>query len=246
MSKRLDLVGQKFGRLTVIRFAGTNKRHEALWECLCDCGNKKIIVGDSIKRGNTKSCGCLYREMEEPIDLTGQKFGMLTVLKFVKKDKWDDPMYKCLCDCGKETIVRGSNLICGTTKSCGCLRKLIGKIMAVHNFKNPTTHGMSRTSIYSRWSSMIHRCYFPKCKSYKYYGARGISVCSRWKNSFENFYNDMMPGYDPSLQMDRIDNDGNYEPGNVRWVTPKVNNHNRRNSKHDSPKITPTSQLFKP
>ena len=87
---------------------------------------------------------------------------------------------------------------------------------------------------------MIKRCYNQNESNYKDYGGRGIIVCERWINSFENFFKDMGSTYKDNLQLDRINNNGNYEPGNVRWATPKENSNNRRNSKHDSPKITTT------
>ena len=97
--RRLDLVGQKFGRLLVTKFTET-RNGNLYWETLCDCGNKSVVAGMSLKKGTTRSCGCLHKELaseRKKIDLTGQKFGRLTALSFVKKGKW----YYWKCECRK-------------------------------------------------------------------------------------------------------------------------------------------------
>lgn len=126
MPKLIDLTGQKFHKLQVLKRAG-NIGKKVAWECLCDCGNKIIVEGYSLKSGHTKSCGCLRGK-----DLTGQKFNRLTVIeKTEKRTKDRNVIWKCLCDCGKECFVDSSNLISNNTKSCGCLntetRILLGK-----------------------------------------------------------------------------------------------------------------------
>lgn len=101
--------------------------------------------------------------------------------------------------------------------------------MATTWFRNKT-HGLSRTPAYVSWKTMLYRCYKPKNASYKHYGGRGILVCGRWRESFENFVEDMgqpLKGY----QLDRIDNKGDYEPSNCRWTTPKINSNNKRTNK---------------
>ncbi len=140
------------------------------------------------------------------IDLTGQKFNRLFVLKRVHNNTYKRPMWLCLCDCGENTIVRGSSLVDGRTKSCGCLNRERSKEVN-------TTHGCSGTKTSQTWKSMIRR---------------GIVVCRRWLK-FENFIKDM--GKIPEKhQIDRVDNNGNYCKSNCRWVTSKINNRNRRNN----------------
>lgn len=125
----------------------------------------------------------------------------------------------CKCDCGNEKLIRFDGLISGAVRSCGCLHHEI-----------ITTHHLSKSPHYPRWRNMIDRCENPECKSYKRYGARGISVCERW-HDVEKFISDLPDGFKDGMQLDRIDNNGNYEPGNVRWVTPKKNCSNRCSTK---------------
>lgn len=231
MSKRLDLVGQKFGRLTVIEFAGMNKWGGSLWKCECECGNQVIKSGFNLRQGKTKSCGCLPPGNPRK-DLVGKKFHRLTVISFSRIRK-NHILWLCQCNCGKIREVDGWQLSSGETKSCGCFSK-------ESLIKRQTTHGMSRLRPYTIWEDMKQRCNNPLNSNYHNYGKRGIKICFRWEKSFIDFWEDMHKGYSDSLQIDRINNDGNYEPGNCQWVTQSKNLNNRRNSKHDSPKITPT------
>ncbi len=151
-------------------------------------------------------------------DLTGLRFGRLTVLGVVsrpaKRIAWH-----CRCDCGRFRTVRGSALTSGNTKGCGWHRR------ATRETSPP--HGMSKTLIYGIWRTMLSRCRNPKFPTFKRYGARGVRVCERWYK-FENFLSDMGPRPSDNHSLDRIDNAGNYEPGNVRWATKAEQNLNRR------------------
>ena len=153
------------------------------------------------------------------IDLIGQKFSKLTVIKYAGRNKGKDFRWLCLWDCGKEKIVQGGHLKSGHTKSCGCWRKeIIATIM--------TKHGFSGDKIYNIWKGMIRRCTNQNDKSYHSYGGRGITVCKRWLK-FKNFLEDM--GEAPSgRQIDRINNNGNYCKSNCRWVTQKQQQRNTR------------------
>jgi len=155
-------------------------------------------------------------------NITGNKYNMLTVIGMGSyrysnnQIKWD-----CICDCGNRKSASYTNLVSGNTKSCGCLRrKLTGN--------RARSHGQSKTSEYGIWYAMRDRCSNPKKKEYKHYGGRGIKVCKRWQNSFENFISDM--GFRPSKKhtLERGDNNKGYCKANCRWATPKEQARNQR------------------
>lgn len=156
--------------------------------------------------------------MSRVIDLIDQRFTRLEVIRLHGTDKRGERMWECICDCGNMCNVLSSNLRSGHTKSCGCLNRERSR-------DRKYKHGMYGTGVYSSWQAMIQRCANPNNPFYHRYGGRGIKICDRWL-SFENFYADMgdsTSGY----QIDRIDNDGDYEPTNCRWSTPKENTRNR-------------------
>ena len=157
-------------------------------------------------------------------NLTGQKFGELTVIQRAENDIKGRTQWLCQCDCGKQKIIRGSSLTSGNTKSCGCLSIEKLKKMSI-------THKMAKTRLYKIWANIKTRCLNPKYSRFCDYGGRGIKVCNEWKNNFKAFYDwAIANGYKEDLTIDRINVNGNYEPENCRWVTPKINSSNKRNN----------------
>ena len=171
--------------------------------------------------------------MAKKIDINkryiGQKFGKLTVIKLVEGDNAQNRKYLCQCDCGNEKITSEDNLKRGHCKSCGCLYKNNGG-------KQKEIKGYyldSRSKLYKVWVSMIRRCTNPKDCNYERYGKRGITVCEEWKDysAFRNWA--INTGYEENhsraeCSLDRIDNNGNYEPSNCRWTNSKIQGNNTR------------------
>ena len=167
MGKIKDMTGSKFGKLTVIKFAGINKNHLATWECLCECGNVAVVLGNSLRTGNTTSCGCVFKD----------------------------------------------------------------------NSKRWYRHGDSHNRLHNLWNGMIQRCSDVNSNTYHRYGGRGIKVCDEWL-VYENFRDwAISTGYDAfapfgKCSLDRIDNEGNYEPSNCRWVSLSEQAKNKSNSRY--------------
>ncbi len=155
-------------------------------------------------------------------DITGKQFGKLIVVGYAgKNDKIH--YWICKCSCGGPLIkIRRYNLISGHTRSCGCL---------VREIFHPSIHGMTKTPEYCCWRTMRDRCLNPKCKFYIDYGGRGIKICDRWLESFENFYEDMGPRPSNKHSIDRIDNNGNYCKENCKWSTTIEQCNNRRTNR---------------
>lgn len=159
-------------------------------------------------------------------DLTGQKFSRLTVINYHSHTGFGKSIKRfwlCECECGNQKIVSASSLMTGNTRSCGCLGK--------DYHKGRVTHGITSHPLYLVWYNIIDRCCNTEAKDYYRYGGRGITVCDEWKNDVSVFYNwAINKGYKKGLQIDRIENNGNYEPSNCRFVTPQINGLNRNNN----------------
>lgn len=159
-------------------------------------------------------------------DLTGKHFGLLTAIEPVGKNKWGNLLWKCKCQCGNEVVIPSEKLVQGRKRDCGCMEtENRSRAASKHGI---TAGGKPRTFII--WNGMKSRCNNPKSISYKNYGARGIRVCDEWM-AFINFHNwAIANGYADGLEIDRIDNNGNYCPSNCHWVTRSENRKKTRNT----------------
>lgn len=162
-------------------------------------------------------------------DLTNQKFGRLTAVKFAYRDHFNHARWLCVCECGNEKIIDGGSLTSGKTRSCGCLN--IEQLHKKGFESNRAKHCLWGTRIYRIWKCIKTRCYNSNTKDYELYGGRGIKVCDEWKDSFPAFMKwSFENGYDNTKSIDRINVNGDYEPSNCRWATAKQQANNKRNN----------------
>jgi hypothetical protein len=160
-------------------------------------------------------------------DITGQRFGRLAALGPVGKDRWGCLLWLCRCDCGNLTTAVTSNLISANTRSCGCLVQ-----EGVYAYSR--THGKTKTPTHYLWTNIKTRCLNPNYKQFNDYGGRGITLCAAWIDDFAAFhdYVSSLPHFgEKGYSLDRIDNDGNYEPGNLRWATQSEQTRNTRRNR---------------
>lgn len=161
--------------------------------------------------------------MPPAVNIVGHKYGRWTVVSR-STQKYKESLWNCVCECGSTAVITASNLRGGKSKSCGCY-----KSEAISEAR--TTHGQSKSPIYIVWMNMKARCCNPNHEKYPDYGGRGITVCTRWLDSFEDFSSDMGEMPSPKHSIDRIDVNGHYEPGNCRWATGFEQAHNRRDNR---------------
>lgn len=226
---RLDITGKVFNHLTVVEQLSKRRNGSVLWLCRCDCGEHCERSRTDLKTRHRKHhCGCQieYREPgvkggNQPLDLTGQQFGKLTALSVATRSTGRGVVWLCACKCGNTTRALLSSLTSGNTTSCGCKHQ---EALVARNFR----HGKCGTDEFHAWNAMKRRCVTKNPRVRKYYGDRGIKVCDRWLADFKHFLADVGLKPTKTHSLDRIDPNGNYEPGNVRWATPETQARNRR------------------
>ena len=217
-----DLSGSRFGKLSVVHREGTDRNKKIVWLCQCDCGRVCLQRGCDLTNEKVKSCGCSGKGKLK--DISGYRFGMLTVVRRGPDDqKNHKATWQCKCNCGTFKDIRSNDLVRGRVTSCGCNANLTG------SEANAFKHGWSGSRIYNVWIEMRARCSRPDNPSYEFYGGRGISFCPRWE-SFECFLSDMGRPL-PGQSLDRIDNDKGYCKENCKWAKKIDQANNRRTSR---------------
>lgn len=247
-------VAPRYGRLTVLRELEQQEYLRVLW-CRCDCGTEKAVKLKNVRSGTTSSCGCFNKQRSSEthrgkvfqrsrrwqfVPKPGMRFDRLLVTAVIDNPKPIGSLRPRLavevqCDCGTVKVCNWFNVRSGITRSCGCLAAELTSTRRKYETEEPNfRHGFRQagrkpTPEYSAWVGMQDRCNNPKCTGYRHYGGRGISVCQEWQDSFLAFLEHVGPRPSPKHSIDRYpDNNGNYEPGNVRWATWSQQMRNRR------------------
>lgn len=231
MGKLLDLTGQKFGRLTAIRFKG-REGTKTLWECVCECGNSYTTAANYLRTGDTKSCGCLMQSGVNKLDITGEVYGQLTAISNTGKQNangcyiWN---FKCSCGELLEREIGNLRHRRESAKCDACNSIATSGRMATHR----TPKG---DKVYKSWCKIKERCFNPNDKSYKDYGGKGVTMYPAWINDFVAYRDHVGTPPKDGLRysIDRLDNNIGYFPNNLRWATDELQARNKTLTKSNT------------
>lgn len=226
--RRIDLTGRRIGQLLVIEPAGSRTSQSGVkrttWRCKCSCGKVTIVDTANLLHKTTKSCGC--KPQANLVDEAGNIYNRVRVLSRAENSPSGAARWLCECVCGNRVVVRGDGLRNGHHQSCGCLQREVAS-------ETSTKHGLAKAShpLYRAWGGIKDRCLNPRNKRYSDYGGRGIGIYEPWLDNPVDFVQWVTKtlGERPSgHSLDRVDVNGDYAPGNLRWATPVEQMRNQR------------------
>ena len=234
--KSRDITGLRVGMLVArYIYKGQGSGKPTLWFCECDCGGSILKPLSDLVRTKFSSCGCT-RIGPTRKDHTGVKYGKAVGVSATDKTKNSQVVWKWKCDCGAEFEAVAGNFVYKNNGSCPTCAKENSKEATR---KRATTHGLSGTKEYRAWRCIKERCYNPNSQDFPDYGGRGIRMFEGWMEDFLSFYNHIGPcPTDGKFSIDRIDVNGNYEPGNVRWATDAQQARNKGKMKNNTSGVT--------